>query len=311
MTVSVCMGIYNGEKFIEKQLQTILEQTRPADEVIMCDDGSTDATVKIVEKFIRINGLDGSWKLYKSDVNKGYPGNFYYVMGLCSGDVVFLADQDDVWDVDKIKNMMRIMERDQSIELLASRWGIIDENGQVLKEVSRGKCGGTDTLECIGIRDILYCYDWPGMCMCYRRIFGESVLKCVKDSKLPHDVALGLAAAEANAFYCVDQRNQFHRRHGANVAEEEHRVHKLLNRNRKIHEIEKYLQMLQEILDSRVLMCKNDNLMIENKKNIMQERLDNLKAGRPLKMIKQYAKHRQEVRVSTLICDLVICRQKV
>ena len=48
MTVSVCMGIYSGEKYIEKQLQTILDQSRQADEVILCDDGSTDATVDII-----------------------------------------------------------------------------------------------------------------------------------------------------------------------------------------------------------------------------------------------------------------------
>ena len=83
------------------------------------------------------------------------------------------------------------------------------------------------------------------------------------------------------------------------------------NKKRKIYEIEKYLHMLQEILDSRVLMYENSNLMIESKKNIMQERLDNLKAGLPLKIIKQYTKHQQDIRWATLICDLVICRQKL
>ncbi len=310
MTVSVCMGIYNGEKYIEKQLQTILDQSRPADEVILCDDGSTDATVDIVEKFIQCNGLQDTWKLYQNEENKGYPGNFYYAMSLCKGDIVFLADQDDVWETGKIKHMIQIMERDQSIGLLASRWGIIDQDGKVLKEISRGECNDTDALTKISIKDILYCYDWPGMCMCYKKCVGEKVLERAKNFKLAHDVALGLTAAENEAFYCVDRRNQFHRRHGANVAEEEHRAHKLLNKRRKLYEIEKYLQMLQEILDSNVLMCKNNNLMIENKKIIMQERLENLKTGRPLKMIKQYTKHRQDVRLATLICDLVICKQK-
>ena len=309
--ISVCMATYNGERFIAKQLETIYNQSLKADEVIICDDGSKDETVSIIEQFINEHHLKNIWKIYRNTVNKGYPGNFYYAMSLCSGDVVFLADQDDVWESDKIKNMMQIMAREQGIGLLASRWGIIDQEGKVLREVSRGKCSGTDALVNISIKDILYCYDWPGMCMCYRKDVGERVLEKVKDSMLAHDVALGVAAAEAGTFYCVNQRNQFHRRHDANVAEEEHRARKLLNKKRKIYEIEKYLHMLQEILDSRVLMYENSNLMIESKKNIMQERLDNLKAGLPLKIIKQYTKHQQDIRWATLICDLVICRQKL
>ena len=63
MTVSVCMGIYNGEKYIEEQLDSILRQTRRAEEVILCDDCSTDRTVEIVRLFIEKHGLGESWRL--------------------------------------------------------------------------------------------------------------------------------------------------------------------------------------------------------------------------------------------------------
>ena len=71
------MGLYNGERYLEEQLQSILQQTKMPDEVILCDDGSTDATVKIAEQFIEKNGLGGSWKLFCNESNKGYPENFY------------------------------------------------------------------------------------------------------------------------------------------------------------------------------------------------------------------------------------------
>ena len=118
--ISVCMGIYNGEKYIAQQLQSIMNQTRKADEVILCDDRSTDNTVKIAEKFIEENELADTWKIHQNIQNKGYPYNFYYVMGLCKGDIVFLADQDDVWDVHKIEKMSHIMETHEEIQLLAS-----------------------------------------------------------------------------------------------------------------------------------------------------------------------------------------------
>lgn len=306
MTVSVCMATYNGERFIEKQLETIYHQTLRPDEVIICDDGSKDKTVAIITKFISERHLEETWKLYLNTENKGYPGNFYYAMSLCSGDVVFLADQDDVWDLYKIENMVQIMENNPEIELLASRWGIIDPTGRILKEISHGKYKNTNLLRKINIKDILYYNDWPGMCMCYKNNFSSRMLERVKETKLHHDMALALAAAENEVFFCVDRRHQFHRRHDANVAEEEHRVHKLLNKKRKLHEIEKYLKMLEEILDSKVLMCKSNNLLICRKKSIMQERLENLKTGRPIRMIKQYINNRQDVRLATLICDLVI-----
>lgn len=308
MTVSVCMGIYNGEKYIEKQLQTILDQSRPADEVVLCDDGSTDGTIEIVKRFIEDRRLKDTWKLYQNEENKGYPGNFYYAMGLCCGDIVFLADQDDIWETNKLEKMTNIMEAHETICLLASRWGIIDQNDKVLKEISRGNCSETDALTAVSIRDILYCYDWPGMCMCYRKSLGDRVLEQAKDARLAHDVALGLAAAEMAAFYCADQRNQFHRRHDANVAREEHRVLKLLDKKRKVYEIGNYLQMLDRILASKVLTCKDNILIIEQKKKIMQERMDNLREGHPFKIIKQYVKHRREIRWATMICDLVICK---
>ena len=57
MTISVCMGIYQGARYLEEQLLSILHQTCPADEVILCDDGSKDRTVELVREFIREHHL--------------------------------------------------------------------------------------------------------------------------------------------------------------------------------------------------------------------------------------------------------------
>lgn len=101
--ITVCMTIYNGEKFIKKQLESIFNQTCKPDEVTICDDNSSDKTVHIINRFIADNHLGDRWKLYINDVNKGYPGNAYYCMGLAQGDIVFLSDQDDLWSPEKIE----------------------------------------------------------------------------------------------------------------------------------------------------------------------------------------------------------------
>ncbi|MBR4084715.1 MAG: glycosyltransferase [Lachnospiraceae bacterium] len=307
MKVSVCMGIYNGEKFIEKQLQTIYKQSRPADEVILCDDCSKDKSVEIVRKFISANKLEETWKLYQNIENKGYPGNFYYAMSLCTGDVVFLADQDDVWVENKISNMMRIMETHPHVELLASRWGIMDAEDNVLKEISRGHMPQKEEHRDITIEGILYCNDWPGMCSCYRKELGHRVIERVGESKIPHDIALGMLAAEKGNFWCVSQINQYHRRHDANVAMEEHRARKLLNKKRKLLEIEIYLKWLEELVTSKLFEKEESRITITNKQQIMKERLNNLQNGYRTRIIKQYLGNRKDIRLSTAVCDFIIC----
>ena len=89
------MCTYNGEPFISKQLESIASQTVLPDEVVICDDGSTDDTIMLVERFSSHVGFEV--RLYENPTNLGFIGNFSKAMSLCSGDTIFLADQDDVW----------------------------------------------------------------------------------------------------------------------------------------------------------------------------------------------------------------------
>ena len=69
MTASVCMGIYNGAEYLEAQLESIRNQSKAPDEVILCEDGSSDCSGEIAEAFIKRHGLSGRWKLCR----KGQP----------------------------------------------------------------------------------------------------------------------------------------------------------------------------------------------------------------------------------------------
>lgn len=91
-TVSVCMATHNGAKWVEHQLRSILEELGPGDEVIVVDDASTDDTVAVIQ------GLDDSRiRLHRSAVNRGYVQTFEQALAFATGDVLFLADQDDEW----------------------------------------------------------------------------------------------------------------------------------------------------------------------------------------------------------------------
>ncbi len=98
--LSVALCTYNGEKYIEEQIRSILEQTVPVDEIVVCDDGSTDNTVAIVARLADVSTVP--IRLHRNDAGLGVVGNFKKATALCQGDIVFYSDQDDRWHLDKV-----------------------------------------------------------------------------------------------------------------------------------------------------------------------------------------------------------------
>ncbi len=377
MTVSVCMGIYNGEKYIEEQLDSILRQTRRAEEVILCDDCSTDRTVEIVRLFIEKHGLGESWRLCCNKENRGYPGNFYYAMSLCAGDVVFLADQDDIWAETKLERMCAVLEAHSEADVLACKFGLMDGEGERIHAVmAPSRSLGTRKLRQVGLREIFRKYQWPGMVLAYRngwyrergmgicgqespgqkgaRTAGEAeecheeMGQSRKDGnrshaetgqsredrsrshedaghhgedgsgpcgnggsefKVPHDIFLCAMAAEEGAFFHMDEELARHRRHEDNTAAEEHRVGKLLQKKRKLWEIEKYLRMLGEFEERRVLRTEVGKRILREKTQAMEGRYEALQSGRIWRVLRAAARDWRQVRGVAVVCDLVIVRK--
>lgn len=120
-TVSVVMATYNGEKYIETQLASIRSQTHQPDEVLICDDGSTDATVALVAAFIDRYQLH-NWTVEVNPHNLGWKRNFWQGLNRASGDFIFPCDQDDAWVETKIAAQLTIMLAHPDMMLLASSY---------------------------------------------------------------------------------------------------------------------------------------------------------------------------------------------
>ena len=309
MTVSVCMGTYNGETYIEQQLNTILRQTKAPEEVILCDDGSTDNTVSIIERFIRKNGLDGKWKLYRNKINKGYPSNFYYACSLCNEEIVFLADQDDIWKIDKIEKMCRVMEKNPGAKSVCCKFNLMDEKEQEIHSImAPTHAHETGEVRNVPVEEIFYKCQWPGMVMAYRRDWYESWTK--GNYQIPHDFLIAARAAEEGGFFQLDETLAYHRRHDHNTGGEEHHIRKLLNRDRKLKEIRDYLQILQQFLKEEVLATHTAKLLLNRKTTVMQQREAALQSGRISAVIKNAWKNRKYVRLATAVCDVIIVKQR-
>ena len=100
MKRSVCMATYNGAKYIEEQLFSILMELDAEDEIVIVDDKSSDNTVELIRRM-----ADNRIKLFENEVNQGPNATFQKAISLSKGDIIFMADQDDVW----IKGRVQLM----------------------------------------------------------------------------------------------------------------------------------------------------------------------------------------------------------
>lgn len=127
MTVSVVMSVYNGTQYLMEQLDSLRNQIRKCDELLVLDDCSTDETVVMVEEYIKKYNLC-QWKVIKNEKNLGWKKNFYKGIYMATGDIIFPCDQDDIWEVDKIEVMANAMEDNPDIEVLGANMDIFYDN---------------------------------------------------------------------------------------------------------------------------------------------------------------------------------------
>jgi len=130
LQVSVAMCTYNGARFLPEQLESIAAQTRLPDELVICDDGSTDESVEIIRAFLHHAPFAG--RLEINDYNLGSTKNFEKAIGFCQGEIIALADQDDVWLPEKLSSIAGILERDERVGAVFSDAELIDQHSRPL-----------------------------------------------------------------------------------------------------------------------------------------------------------------------------------
>ena len=316
MKISVCMGIYNGEKYIEEQLYCIMRQTVQPDEVILCDDCSRDGTVQIVKEFIVRNHLQERWKLLQNQENMGNPGNYYHVMSLCTGDVVFLADQDDIWCNKKVERLVGILKRYPEVNCVCCKFGLVDKAGSEVHAImGPAKVHGEGRVYKITVEQLFYKCEWSGMVLAYRngwyrQWFDELQRRTDAWKQIPHDFLISARAAEEYTFYQLDEKLAYLRRHDSNGDVEAYRLSRRLNKRRKMQEISDYLHFLQAFAEGEVLHTREGREALMEKLQSMQARYGALKSGRIGKVLGNAWKNRKNVRLATAICDEVIVKGK-
>jgi glycosyltransferase involved in cell wall biosynthesis len=119
------MCTYNGGRFLSEQLKSIVTQTRLPDGMIVVDDCSSDASVEIVREFQRC--VPFTIDVVVNPANLGFVKNFEKAISLCSGDIIVLADQDDLWKRDKLAKMEQFFIENTQVDAVFSNAELVDE----------------------------------------------------------------------------------------------------------------------------------------------------------------------------------------
>lgn len=183
MTSSVALATYNGSKYILDLLKSIVNQTKSVDEVVIVDDCSTDDTVEKIKAFIKEHKLEKSFKLFVNEKNLGYAENFRKAIEQCVGDVIFLADQDDIWVSDRLEKMLCVMRRNEDVGLLNTDFAWFYGDESKLKGYYKSD---KIKLKRVPLNAKNRFLKFPGCVMCLRRSFYEEI-KCYWYEGWAHD----------------------------------------------------------------------------------------------------------------------------
>ncbi len=198
------MACYNGSKYIEEQLESIIKQLNDDDEIIISDDGSTDETIQIIE---RINSP--LIKLFRNHF-RNHILNFEFALKQATGDLIFLSDQDDVWVENKVFIMKAYLEK---YDIVCSNCYIVDGH---LNKLQREFYTNTATKRKGLIRNLIHNH-YLGCCMAFRRKICEKALPFPK-GLITHDTWIGLVAESIGKTLFIDDKLILFRRHESNTS---------------------------------------------------------------------------------------------
>jgi glycosyltransferase involved in cell wall biosynthesis len=198
------IATFNGGKYINEQLTSILKQLDDNAEVIISDDGSTDDTFKKIKEL-----NDQRIRIYTNSKKKGVIANFENALNKTTGDIVFLSDQDDVWLDNKVEIMKAYLKE---FDLVMTDCEIVDQNLALLQNsfYEQKKAGK-------GLLKNIVSNTYQGCNMAFRRELLKVALPFPK--KIPmHDLWLGFIAELFFSPHFIPNKLLLYRRHQENVS---------------------------------------------------------------------------------------------
>lgn len=201
---SICIATYNGAKYIREQIDSIIRQTKDNDEIIISDDGSIDETINILKSY-----NDRRIKIFENKKEHGVIKNFENALRHAKGEFIFLCDQDDIWNLNKMDIILGYM---RDYDLVVHNALLIDSVGQ---------SSGVDFFSLRKSKKGYFYNLWKnrflGCCMCFRHTELKRILPFPKHIVM-HDMWIGLKIQIRRKVLFTNEVLSSYRRHGSNAS---------------------------------------------------------------------------------------------
>ena len=217
MKTSVAFCTYNGEKYIREQLDSIFNQTLPVDEIIICDDRSSDNTIAIIQEYQA--KFPSIITLHINEENLRSVKNFEKAISLCTNDIIFLSDQDDSWLPNKVEKYIHFFYENPNITTIASNGFCMDDNSKPLDLYTIWDVPGFLNEEKIAFdyfKLITQVGNFvTGAAMAFRKSFVSNILPFPTLKDYHHDEWIATIATSSNSFAFLEDKYFNYRVHSS------------------------------------------------------------------------------------------------
>lgn len=240
-SVAVVLSTYNGSRYVRKQLDSLLSQRKLPDSIVISDDYSTDETPKIVRDYIaEHHDSPVSFEFSVNDKNIGWKANFMRLISHCETTYIFPCDQDDIWNPNKIKSMVEIMEAHPDLDVLACSVEPIYEVGSQMTDAGSFEAEpGQELFEREDFSPNFMYIRHPGCSYCVRTSFVKRILPYWEEG-YPHDAVLWRFAVLEGGAGVINERLIKFRRHEGNASDRRRQT-----RQDRIADVDYYIDFIE------------------------------------------------------------------
>jgi glycosyltransferase involved in cell wall biosynthesis len=279
---TVILATYNGERYIAEFLESLIAQSYRNFDVVVSDDCSTDKTISIIEGFQ--SKLDIA--ISKNTTNVGASLNFSRATNMATGHFVAFADQDDVWQPDKLSLMVNLMKihRNQEPRMIFCDLEVVDKN---LHMISASFFSGRKSSACSHIEDFIISSHIPGCAMLINRPLLKLGMPVPPLFRM-HDWWFAITAAAFGSITFLDRPLVRYRQHANNTIGAQAKVEK----KKLSSKIERLITAPLAVLSGRIRPLRLQAEMINNNLTAFSERFSGSLGDRELRIVHAFQNKR-------------------
>lgn len=214
LKTSVILATFNGEKFLKKQLDSILSQTEQVDEILVFDDKSSDDTINILKEYRNKYSIIS---IFQNERQLGFALNFWQGLRIANYDIIIFSDQDDIWLPNKVKIIKNTFSKNKDLFSLNTAYELIDSNDKKIKNYKNKRFKDNGKLTNVDFKKFIKSPRYPGMAMAINNEFKDILIRDNENYVYAHDWYINQKAASIGKMFFLNSVTTLYRQHCDNT----------------------------------------------------------------------------------------------